>query len=61
MKKTLFILTICLSLFSTLTAQNVWKTIGMGGGDFLGVSANGDMFCHLGYSGLYRSQDEGAT
>ena len=41
-------------------AQDVWKTIGMDG-EFLGVSANGDMFCDMGYDGLFRSQDEGAT
>ena len=41
-------------------AQNVWKTIGMEG-EFLGVSADGSIFSNWGYSGLHRSQDEGAT
>ena len=41
-------------------AQNVWKPVGMDG-EFLGVSANGDMFCDMGYSGLFRSQDEGVN
>ena len=41
-------------------AQNVWKPIGMNG-EFLGVSADGSIFSNWGYSGLHRSQDEGAT
>ena len=41
-------------------AQNVWKPIDMEG-EFLGVSADGSIFSNWGYSGLHRSQDEGAT
>lgn len=60
MKKYLSIIIVCLGLFGMLTAQNVWKPIGMEG-EFLGVSSNGDIFCQWGYSGTYRSSDEGAT
>ncbi len=60
MKKFLSILAICLSLLTSLTAQNVWKPINMEG-EFLGVSADGSIFSNWGYSGLHRSQDEGAT
>ena len=41
-------------------AQNVWKPIEMEG-EFLGVSADGSIFSNWGYSGVHRSQDEGAT
>ena len=40
--------------------QHVWRPIGMDG-EFLGVSANGNMFTNMGYSGMFRSQDEGET
>lgn len=60
MKNLFLTIILGLGLFGTLTAQNVWKPIGMEG-EFLGVSANGDMFCSWGYSGLYRSHDEGVT
>ena len=60
MKKTTFIIILCLGLFAPLMAQNIWKTIGMEG-QFLGVSASGDIFCNWGYSGVYRSSDEGAS
>ncbi len=60
MKKFLSILAICLSFLTSLTAQNIWKPIEMEG-QFLGVSADGSIFSNWGYSGLHRSQDEGAT
>ena len=60
MKRLFLTILLGLGIFGTLTAQNVWKTIGMEG-EFLGVSANGDLFCGMGYSGVYRSHDEGAT
>lgn len=60
MKKLLSILVFCFSLLGSITAQNVWKPIAMEG-IFLGVSADGSIFSNWGYSGLHRSQDEGAT
>ena len=60
MKKFLSILAICLCLLTSLAAQNIWKPIEMEG-VFLGVSADGSIFCSSGYDGVYRSQDEGAT
>ena len=60
MKKFLSILAICFSLLTSLTAQNIWKPIDMDG-MFLGVSADGSIFCSYGEDGLYRSQDEGLT
>ena len=60
MKKLLSILVICFSLIVSLTAQNIWKPIEMEG-MYLGVSADGSIFCSSGYSGLLRSQDEGET
>ncbi len=60
MKKIFSILVVCFSLIGTLTAQNVWKPINMEG-EFLGVSADGSIFSNWGYSGVHRSQDEGAT
>ncbi len=60
MKKLVSTLILCLGLLGTLTAQNIWKPIAMEG-EFLGVSANGDIFCNWGYSGVYRSSDEGVT
>ena len=60
MKKIISILVVCLSLIGSLAAQNVWKPIEMEG-IFLGVSADGSIFSNCGYSGLHRSQDEGAT
>ena len=60
MKKIVFIIFLCLGCLCGLSAQNIWKPIGMNG-EFLGVSANGDLFCGMGYSGVYRSHDEGAT
>ena len=60
MKKLVSIIILCLGCMGFLGAQNVWKNIGMDG-EFLCVSANGDMFCDMGYDGLFRSQDEGAT
>ena len=60
MKKLTFITILCLGLLAPLTAQNIWKTIEMEG-EFLGVSADGSIFSNWGYSGLHRSQDEGAT
>ena len=38
----------------------IWKPIIIQGG-FMGVSQDGSLFAHHGYSGLARSQDEGAT
>ena len=60
MKKLTIIIIVCLGCLSGLMAQNVWKPIGMEG-EFLGVSENGSIFSNWGYSGLHRSQDEGAT
>ena len=60
MKKLSFILLLCLGLLAPLTAQNIWKPIEIEG-EFLGVSADGSIFGNWGYSGLHRSQDEGAT
>ena len=60
MKKIYLILVLCLGCFTGLTAQNIWKPIEMEG-LFLGVSADGSIFSNFGYSGLHRSQDEGAT
>jgi hypothetical protein len=60
MKKTTILIILCLSLFTSLTAQNIWKPIAMEN-EFLGVSADGSIFSNWGYSGLHRSQDEGAT
>ena len=60
MKRLVLTLVILANFAFDGVAQNVWKPIGMEG-EFLGVSANGDMFCSWGYSGLYRSHDEGAT
>lgn len=59
MKKFFTILAICLG-FGTIEAQNFWKPIDVPG-EFLGAAENGDMFCYMGYCGLHRSQDEGAT
>ena len=57
-------LVLTLVILATFTlggvAQNVWKPIDMNG-EFLGVSADGSIFSNWGYSGLHRSQDEGAT
>ena len=60
MKRLVFTLAICLGCIGILGAQNVWKPINMNG-EFLGVSADGSIFSNWGYSGLHRSQDEGAT
>jgi hypothetical protein len=60
MKKIYLILVLCLGCFTGLTAQNIWKPIEMEG-EFLGVSADGSIFSNWGYSGVHRSQDEGAT
>ena len=60
MKKLFSIVVICLSFLTSLAAQNIWKPIEMEG-EFLGVSADGSIFSNWGYSGLHRSQDEGAT
>ena len=60
MKRIVLTLAILANFAFSGVAQNVWKPIGMEG-EFLGVSANGDMFCSWGYSGLYRSHDEGVT
>ena len=60
MKRLVLTLMICLGCFGFLEAQNVWKTVEMPG-EFLGVSANGDMFCQQGYSGTFRSSNEGVT
>ena len=60
MKRLVFTLAICLGCIGILGAQNVWKPIEMNG-EFLGVSADGSIFSNWGYSGLHRSQDEGAT
>ena len=60
MKKLVSIIVFCLGCMGILEAQDVWKTIGMEG-EFLGVSADGSIFSNWGYSGLHRSQDEGAT
>ena len=58
MKKLVSILILYLSLFGTLTAQNIWKPINIPG-TFKGVAANGDLF--IGQTGIQRSQDEGET
>ena len=60
MKKILSTLILCLGCLSGLMAQNIWKPIDMPG-QFLGVSAGGSIFSNFGYSGVHRSQDEGAT
>ena len=60
MKRLVLTLAILASFVLGGVAQNVWKTIGMEG-EFLGVSADGSIFSNWGYSGLHRSQDEGAT
>ena len=60
MKRLVLTLAIMLSFALGGVAQNVWKPIEMEG-EFLGVSADGSIFCNCGYSGLHRSQDEGAT
>ena len=60
MKKHLLTLILCLGSLTGLMAQNIWKPIEMEG-QFLGVSADGSIFSNWGYSGLHRSQDEGAT
>ena len=60
MKKLSFILLLCLGLLAPLAAQNIWKPVEIEG-EFLGVSADGSIFGNWGYSGLHRSQDEGAT
>ena len=60
MKRLVLALAICLGWFGMLTAQDIWKPIDMNG-EFLGVSADGSIFSNWGYSGLHRSQDEGAT
>ena len=60
MKRLVLTLAICLGCIGILGAQNVWKPIDMNG-EFLGVSADGSIFSNWGYSGLHRSQDEGAT
>ena len=60
MKRLVLTLAICLGCMGILGAQNVWKPIEMEG-VFLGVSADGSIFSNCGYSGLHRSQDEGAT
>ena len=60
MKRLVLTLAICLGCMGFLEAQNIWKPIEMEG-VFLGVSADGSIFSNCGYSGLHRSQDEGAT
>ena len=60
MKRLVLTLTILLAFALCVVAQNVWKPIGMEG-EFLGASADGSIFSNWGYSGLHRSQDEGAT
>ena len=60
MKRLVLTLSVLLSFALGGVAQNVWKPIEMEG-EFLGVSADGSIFCNCGYSGLHRSQDEGAT
>ena len=61
MKKLLSIIILCLGCFGFLEAQdNIWKPINTQG-LFLGAGPDGSLFAHHGYSGLARSQDEGAT
>ena len=60
MKRLVLTLSVLLGLALGGVAQNVWKPIEMEG-VFLGVSADGSIFSNCGYSGLHRSQDEGAT
>ena len=60
MKRLVLTLSVLLSFALGGVAQNVWKPIEMEG-EFLGVSADGSIFSNCGYSGLHRSQDEGAT
>ena len=58
MKNLFLTIILCLGLFGTLTAQNIWKPINIPG-TFKGVAANGDLF--IGQTGIQRSQDEGET
>ena len=58
MKNLFLTIILCLGLFGTLTAQNIWKPINIPG-TFKGVAANGDLF--IGETGIQRSQDEGET
>ena len=61
MKRLVFALVICLGCLGILEAQdNIWKPINTQG-IFLGAGPDGSLFAHHGYSGLARSQDEGAT
>ena len=61
MKRLVLTLIICLGCFGFLEAQdNIWKPINTQG-LFLGAGPDGSLFAHHGYSGLARSQDEGAT
>ena len=60
MKKQILTLILCLGCLSGLMAQNIWKPLEIAG-EFLGVSENGSIFSNWGYSGVHRSQDEGAT
>ena len=66
MKKFLSIVAICLSLLTSLTAQNIWKPIDMNG-VFIGTTSDGSIITgrHI-YGGpeifiVERSQDDGAT
>ena len=66
MKKLFSILVICLSLLTSLTAQNIWKPIDMNG-VFIGTTSDGSIITgrHI-YGGpeifiVERSQDDGAT
>ena len=63
MKKLFSILILCLGLFGTLTAQNIWKPIDIPG-TLLGVSSDGSIFAYSDYflyGEIIRSQDEGET
>ena len=60
MKKFLSILAICLSLLTSLPAQNVWKPLNCNA-YFLGADSEGNLFAMAGYGGLIRSHDEGVT
>ncbi len=61
MKKLVSILILCFGCLGIMVAQdNIWKPVNTFG-PLLGAGPDGSLFAHHGYSGLARSQDEGAT
>ena len=60
MKRLVLTLAICLGCMGILGAQNVWKPLNCNA-YFLGADSESNLFAMAGYSGLIRSQDEGAT